>query len=624
MTTSSYDNPYHHDNVYGHVVELIRRNAVPEDGVHLDFGCGFGPIAEPLKSELGIDYIGFDVNVPGLTSIKSRGHEGQYTDFRDVEGSISVIESLLAGRGVACVSLIDTLEHVESPEKILKIVRHFASQYRAPFVCSTPNATHRDIGAKLLFGRLDYTIEGLLDHTHLHFFSEGSLARVMRESGWHEIDRNDVIRMESDQHFPGSHAIVSSSTIIGELLSNISESANPCSHVNQFVRCYLCGPEIPAKIHDHLKSAHKPPFLTVLTRTQARRPDTLRETLLCLAAQSCRDFEVLIVGHKLDEKQSLLIERIIADQNASLRDRIRFLKLDHGNRTAPLNFGFENARGDYVAILDDDDLVFAHWVETFQSLATKMPGRVLRVTPIAQTSKYAQLKTTDLSATYAVDSPTKKFPSNFDPLDHHLENRTPPVALAFPRSAFVDLALKFDESLTTTEDWDYLMRVSNLTGVASTPEICALYRMWKDSESSYTVHSSEEWQKNHFDIWKKLDDSPLLLPKGQLPRIRELMRAQSCMQTNFGQHDGAPLPNSHEAARSELLRQELHGMVTSNSWMLTRPLRIVASLLRRTTLPQPPLWHMDYESMIDLRNRMQSTWSWKLTAPLRRARQTLQ
>jgi hypothetical protein len=229
-----------------------------------------------------------------------------------------------------------------------------------------------------------------------------------------------------------------------------------------------------------------------------------------------------------------------------MRNRIRFLKLDRGNRTAPLNFGFENALGDYVAILDDDDLVFAHWVEAFKSLAGKNPGRVLRVTPIAQTSKYAQLKTTDLSATYAVDSPSKKFPSAFDPLDHHLENKTPPVALAFPRSAFADLSLKFDESLTTTEDWDYLMRVSNLTGVASSPEICALYRMWKDAESSYTVHTSEEWQKNHFDIWKKLDSTPLLLPAGQLSRIREIMRSQSNLQTNLGQHDEArTAPDDH-------------------------------------------------------------------------------
>ncbi|HVF19852.1 MAG TPA: hypothetical protein VNA14_06385, partial [Mycobacteriales bacterium] len=35
------------------------------------------------------------------------------------------------------------------------------------------------------------------------------------------------------------------------------------------------------------------PFLSVLTRTQGRRPETLRELLLCLAAQTSDDFELL-------------------------------------------------------------------------------------------------------------------------------------------------------------------------------------------------------------------------------------------------------------------------------------------------------------------------------------------
>ena len=38
------------------------------------------------------------------------------------------------------------------------------------------------------------------------------------------------------------------------------------------------------------------PFLSVITRTQGRRPDRLREMLLSLAAQTDEDFELLLVG----------------------------------------------------------------------------------------------------------------------------------------------------------------------------------------------------------------------------------------------------------------------------------------------------------------------------------------
>lgn len=623
MTDISYDNPYQPDNVYGHALDLIGRNIGKDKGVHLDLGCGFGAIAEKIRSETGLEYIGVDMNVPGLVSLKERGFESLYADFRDVPGTIAAIDALLQGRPVVSASLLDTAEHLESPEKALAIARHFCQSANAPLICSTPNAAHRDIGAKLVFGRLDYTVEGLLDHTHLHFFTEDSLTRKMRACGWHESDRMDVRMVSSDQHFPATHPLVSTSTVIGEMLGRIVAEANPNATTNQFVRCYLIGPVIENEIVDHLKNPTKRPFLTVLTRTQARRPDTLRETLLCLSAQTCLDYEVLIVGHKVSDEAGLSIERIIEDQHEDMRRRIRFLKLDHGNRTAPLNFGFEHARGDYVAILDDDDLVFAHWVEELKSLAKASPGRILRVTPVAQTSMYVDSRSSDCRATFAIDAPQRKFPDRFDALEHHMENRTPPVALAFPRSAFSDLAIRFDERLTTTEDWDYLMRVANLTGVASSPEICAIYRMWKGAESSYTVHSSEEWQRNHYDIWRKLDEQPLLLPAGSLSRIRELMRARYEIGSDVGQRPNAPLPDSFENAQLEAMRQKVHLMITSNSWALTRPLRWFSAALGGGRIPQPPLWHMDFEALNDLHDRIANTWSWRLTTPLRRARNLL-
>jgi len=39
---------YYENNVYGHVVELIRQYGAA-DGIHLDIGCGYGAIAEPLR-----------------------------------------------------------------------------------------------------------------------------------------------------------------------------------------------------------------------------------------------------------------------------------------------------------------------------------------------------------------------------------------------------------------------------------------------------------------------------------------------------------------------------------------------------------------------------------------------
>ena len=57
---------------------------------------------------------------------------------------------------------------------------------------------------------------------------------------------------------------------------------------------------------------------------------------------------------------------------------------------------------------------------------------------------------------------------------------------------FHDLGFRFDETLTTTEDWDYLMRVAAVVGVASTSEISSVYRWWPSNES----HVPRTWRTN--------------------------------------------------------------------------------------------------------------------------------
>ena len=82
------------------------------------------------------------------------------------------------------------------------------------------------------------------------------------------------------------------------------------------------------------------PFLSVIIRTQGKREQGLREALLCLQAQECQDFEILLIAHKADEEHGKLIEEILEDQEEEFRKKIRFFRLNEGTRTTPLNYGF--------------------------------------------------------------------------------------------------------------------------------------------------------------------------------------------------------------------------------------------------------------------------------------------
>lgn len=259
-------------------------------------------------------------------------------------------------------------------------------------------------------------------------------------------------------------------------------------------------------------------FLSIVTRTQGKRPEALAETLLCLTGQTDMDFELIILGHNLDEKQKALVEDVIDSLPKVMYDRTRLIEVKGGTRTTPLNVGFENAKGSYIAILDDDDIVFDNWVESFKSAAKKNPGAILHSYTLSQ--KWMTVKiNNDVDALRAVAAHTDEFCTNFDWINEINLNTCPPVGLAFPKYAFKDLNIRFDETLNTTEDWDFLMRTAFVTGIADIEEPTCIYRLWQNAENSQTLHSPEEWKKNHLKIIEKFHSIPLLLPIGYTRKL---------------------------------------------------------------------------------------------------------
>ena len=180
---NTYDNPYFHDNVYGHVISLLSAHGENRDGLHIDIGCSLGPIAEHVRDELGRSYIGLDIDADALAQLGARGFQTQTLDLSDTDAAQATLERLIGERKVASMSIIDTLEHVAEPEQVVAMLRRISEAHCAPLVVSVPNVAHRDVGFKLAFGRWDYTLTGLLDHTHLRGFTRASLQAMMRGAG---------------------------------------------------------------------------------------------------------------------------------------------------------------------------------------------------------------------------------------------------------------------------------------------------------------------------------------------------------------------------------------------------------------------------------------------------------
>lgn len=261
-------------------------------------------------------------------------------------------------------------------------------------------------------------------------------------------------------------------------------------------------------------------FASVIMRTQGSRPETLREALLCLYAQSDRDFEVLLIGHKLDAKRRILVEGILEELDPEFRTQIQFIEVNHGTRTTPINYGFSMASGEYVMVFDDDDLLFEDWISHFHDAARKAPGTLLHVYAYAQKWK-VNAEEDGRNAYCAIAAPDAKYCVDFHLIHQLSYNNCPLMTIAFPSAMFHEFGFMYDESLTTTEDWDYIMRMAFICGVTDIRHAGAIYRLWENMENSASIHNQDEWKQNYDTIRKKHKQIPIVLPRGFAHEIEE-------------------------------------------------------------------------------------------------------
>lgn len=269
-------------------------------------------------------------------------------------------------------------------------------------------------------------------------------------------------------------------------------------------------------------SAADAPFLSIVTRTQGKRIHCLEDMFTCLAGQTDRDFEVLVMAHRVDAQHLDTIHEVIASLPSWLRDVVRVVPVERPGRAAPLNEGFTAARGHYVVALDDDDTVLAHYVATFKQAAAAHYGRLVRVVAVRQ--DIAPVGSLDTLCAVSVDDPFREWPLDFALVAHLTANHSPFMSVAFPRGAMHGLGLRFDETLDTTEDWDFIVRCAAALGVQSVREVTCVYRWWVHTGSSREVHTKAEWDEARLRVQRRFEESILLLQPGEVERLVESLR----------------------------------------------------------------------------------------------------
>jgi 2-polyprenyl-3-methyl-5-hydroxy-6-metoxy-1,4-benzoquinol methylase len=153
----------------------------------LDVGCGEGYFAETL-AKAGNDVVGIDM----LPTPQERDSMKQYVQA-DLDQGLHAALPALAGQTFDRVLLQDILEHVRAPEQVL-VDCHRLLDARGLLLISVPNVANVTVRLALLFGRFEYTERGILDRTHVRFFTS-STAREMIERAGYDIVAEKVTVM---------------------------------------------------------------------------------------------------------------------------------------------------------------------------------------------------------------------------------------------------------------------------------------------------------------------------------------------------------------------------------------------------------------------------------------------
>jgi 2-polyprenyl-3-methyl-5-hydroxy-6-metoxy-1,4-benzoquinol methylase len=147
----------------------------------LDVGCATGYLARALGAQ--------GCRVSGVEFDPEAAKEASPALEKIVVGDLEQLDMAaeFVGEQFDAIVFGDVLEHLRDPLPLLRSARGMLSPGGC-VVISVPNIAHGDVRLSLLQGRFDYRNLGLLDSTHVRFFTRQSLQAFLKDAGFTAVD----------------------------------------------------------------------------------------------------------------------------------------------------------------------------------------------------------------------------------------------------------------------------------------------------------------------------------------------------------------------------------------------------------------------------------------------------
>ncbi len=267
---------------------------------------------------------------------------------------------------------------------------------------------------------------------------------------------------------------------------------------------------------------------------------TVAEALQSVFAQSYKDYEVIVVNDGSTDSTAEVL--------AGFGDKIRLISLgQNGGQSAARNLGASQARGDYLAFLDQDDIWYTHKLEWQVAVLDDNPELGLVYSDLDEIDEQGRYKTWEVHKTFGMSHPKTSLVSVLINDVFIL-----PSTVVCRKECFAQVS-GFDTRLSGYEDDDLWIRLWPVCRFHYIPKALIKWRIYLSSSSETAL-----MERSRKIFFQKLIDS-----YGDDPFMRSVVTQRSY---NVYKNRGTQLIRRGEARRARLhflnaLRSRPHALM---------------------------------------------------------------
>ncbi|MBI2617032.1 class I SAM-dependent methyltransferase [Candidatus Gottesmanbacteria bacterium] len=174
---------YNHFNPTPYEGHWLTFRKIPKSCKVLDIGCATGYFAKELKEKRACKVWGIDIDVEALLIAKKYCEKVYRMDLTKA-ASLPVRKNFFD-----VILLLDVVEHLPYPSKFLLLLHRYLKS-NGVIIVSIPNIAFLSIRLMLLCGKFTYRDTGIMDQTHLRFYTKKTFLKLFWEAKWNlrELD----------------------------------------------------------------------------------------------------------------------------------------------------------------------------------------------------------------------------------------------------------------------------------------------------------------------------------------------------------------------------------------------------------------------------------------------------